>query len=328
MHIVLGLGPNLIILSPGHQFNFLNRGEMRQAMGLRREIEKFLLKAAQVLGYLDSRRKVHMNAINFCQDILQRKALDWEPIIRNNLSQPIRDVDLVVTIGGDGTLLQASHLMDESIPVLGVNSDPTQVEEVEEFSNEFDATRSTGYLCAATVRNFEQVLDDILEGRRAPSKLSRISIYVDDQLLSTYALNDVLIAHPCPATASRFSFKIKRDSETCSPVVHCRSSGLRVSTAAGSTAAMLSAGGFAMPISSQDLQYMVREPISSGAANSKLLHGLVRPDQSMKATWFCKEGMIYIDGSHIFHSIQHGDAIEISSKAPALQVILPHHLLS
>ena len=28
---------------------------------------------------------------------------------------------------------------------------------MEKFSNEFDATRSTGYLCAATVQSFEQV---------------------------------------------------------------------------------------------------------------------------------------------------------------------------
>jgi NAD+ kinase len=76
---------------------------------------------------------VHMDAIKFCQNILQQKAVDWEPILRNNLSQPIRNVDLVITVGGDGTLLQASHFMDDSVPVLGVNSDPTQIEEVSLF---------------------------------------------------------------------------------------------------------------------------------------------------------------------------------------------------
>lgn len=73
---------------------------------------------------------MHKNAVNFCQDILRSKPVEWEAISRNNLSQPIRDVDLVVTVGGDGTLLQASHFMDDSVPVLGVNSDPTQVKEV------------------------------------------------------------------------------------------------------------------------------------------------------------------------------------------------------
>ncbi|XVF18506.1 hypothetical protein REPUB_Repub11eG0027900 [Reevesia pubescens] len=282
----------------------------------------------RVFDYLDNRRKVHKEAINFCQKILQQKSIDSNPIFRNNLSQPIRNGDLVVTVGGDGTLLQASHFMDDSIPVLGVNSDPTQAEEVEEFSNEFDATRSTGYLCAATVKDFEQVLDSFLDGQTVPSELSRISVSVNSKVLSTYALNDILIAHPSPATVSRFSFKIKRDDQTGSPLVNCRSSGLRVSTAAGSTAAMLSAGGFAMPILSRDLQYMVREPISPGAAISGLMHGLIKSDQSMDAAWFCKEGLIYVDGSHVFHTIQNGDTIEISSKAPILQVVLPPHLSS
>ncbi|XWS46285.1 hypothetical protein CRYUN_Cryun14cG0052300 [Craigia yunnanensis] len=50
--------------------------------------------------------------------------------------------------------------------------------------------------------------------------------------------------------------RIKRDDQTCSPLVNCRSSVLRVSAAARSTSAMLSAGGFAMPILSRDLQYL------------------------------------------------------------------------
>ncbi|KAL6953979.1 NAD(+) kinase [Sarracenia purpurea var. burkii] len=282
----------------------------------------------KVLGYLDNRRKVHKDAITFCQNILQKKYVDWDVAFRCNLSQPIHDVDLVITVGGDGTLLQASHFMDDSIPVLGVNSDPTQAEEVEEFSEEFDATRSTGYLCTATVTNFEQMLDNILDGHTVPSKLSRMSIRVNSELLPTYALNDVLIAHPCPAAVSRFSFRIRRNGHKCSPLVNCRSSGLRVSTAGGSTAAMLSAGGFAMPILSKDLQYMVREPILPRVANSVLMHGIVKSDESMEIVWFCKDGLIYVDGSHVVHSIQHGDTIELSSRAPVLKVFLPNPLLS
>ncbi|KAL9433053.1 hypothetical protein AB3S75_027963 [Citrus x aurantiifolia] len=280
-----------------------------------------------ILQHLENRCKVHKDAINFCQDILSKKPIEWEPVFRNNLSRPIRNVDLVVTVGGDGTLLQASHLIDDSIPVLGVNSDPTRVEEVDMLSNEFDASRSKGYLCAATVNNFEQLLDNILEGKTVPSNLSRILIRVNSKSLPTFALNDILIAHPCPAMVSRFSFKIKSDGMPCSPLVNCRSSGLRVSTAAGSSAAMLSAGGFIMPILSHDLQYMVREPISPAAATSSLMHGLVKSDQSMEAMSFCKEGFVYIDGSHVFFSIQNGDVIEISSKAPALKVFLPPNLV-
>jgi NAD+ kinase len=86
-----------------------------------------------MLDYLENRRKVHMDAIKYCQEILQQRPVDWEPIFRNNLSQPICNVDLVITVGGDGTLLQASHFMDDTVPILGVNSDPTQIEEVSLF---------------------------------------------------------------------------------------------------------------------------------------------------------------------------------------------------
>lgn len=281
----------------------------------------------QILHHLDSRSKVHREAIRFCQNVLRRKLVDWEPILRDNVSQPIRNVDMVVTVGGDGTLLHASHFVDDSIPLLGVNSDPTQVAEVEEFGNQYDATRSTGFLCAATVDNFEQILDDILEGKLQPSELSRISICVNSAPLSTYALNDVLVAHQCPAAVSRFSFRIKRNGQSCSPAVNCRSSGLRVSTAAGSTAAMLSAGGYQMPILSRDLQYMVREPISPGAA-SNLMHGFLNPDQNMEVAWFGKEGVIYIDGCNVCYTVKDEETLEISSsKAPVLKVYLPPCLL-
>ncbi|GMJ09277.1 ARABIDOPSIS THALIANA NADH KINASE 3, NAD(H) kinase 3 [Hibiscus trionum] len=70
--------------------------------------------------------------------------------------------------------------------------------------NEFDATRSTGYLCAATVKNFKQVLDAFLESQIAPSNLTRISVSVNSKVLFAYALNDILIAHLCRKIVSRF----------------------------------------------------------------------------------------------------------------------------
>ncbi|KAI7728147.1 hypothetical protein M8C21_017567 [Ambrosia artemisiifolia] len=281
----------------------------------------------KILHYLEDRARVHKDAIEFCKNVLQRKSIDWDATFRSNLSQSIRNVDLVVTLGGDGTLLQASHLLDDSIPLLGVNSDPTQPQEVQEMGNEFDATRSTGYLCASTVKNFEQILSNILEGQTTPFELSRMSIHVNSTPLSTYALNDILIAHPCPASASRFSFRIRKDDGSSSPLVNCRSSGLRVSTAAGSSAAMLSAGGFPMPILSKDLQYMVREPISREAACLSLMHGTIKPKHTMDIDWYTKDGLIFIDGSHPVHPIRHGDTIQVSSDAPSLKIFLPDHLL-
>jgi NAD+ kinase len=38
----------------------------------------------------------------------------------------LADVDLVVAVGGDGTVLSSAHFLDHgTIPLLGINSDPT-----------------------------------------------------------------------------------------------------------------------------------------------------------------------------------------------------------
>ena len=201
--------------------------------------------------------------------------------------------------------------------------------------------------------SYSQILDATLDGRRRPSELSRISMKLNGIQLPTYALNDILVSHPCPASVSRFSFRyiwldlpskfifisnminsdlyydLRKRSNTgeSSRLINCRSSGLRVSTAAGSTAAMLSAGGFVMPLSRRELQYMIREPISPTDDDKPLLHGLVKQEQHMLVVWYNQEGAVYFDGSHVVHSIQHGDTLEISSYAPTLKVFLPEHLL-
>lgn len=140
--------------------------------------------------------------------------------------------------------------------------------------------------------------------------------------------------HKCDTSSNcrtfhRFSCtnRIKKDGGPPSSLLHCRSSGLRVSTAAGSTAAIHSAGGSTMPILCKELQYMVREPIFPGAT-SHLMHGFVKSSETMDISWFCREGLVYIDGSHVVHSVQLGDTIELSCRAPPLKVYLSSNLLS
>lgn len=73
------------------------------------------------------RHRVHSHTVEVCKDVLRRRPnIEWDSMMRDELRGcSIRKVDLVVTIGGDGTLLQASNCLDDSIPILGVNSDPT-----------------------------------------------------------------------------------------------------------------------------------------------------------------------------------------------------------
>ena len=44
--------------------------------------------------------------------------------------QHLADVDLMVAVGGDGTVLSAAHFLDHgTIPILGINSDPNVSDE-------------------------------------------------------------------------------------------------------------------------------------------------------------------------------------------------------
>lgn len=50
--------------------------------------------------------------------------------------QHLQDVDLVVAVGGDGTVLSSAHFLDHgTIPLLGINSDPMQTPEEKSVKN-------------------------------------------------------------------------------------------------------------------------------------------------------------------------------------------------
>lgn len=88
---------------------------------------------------------------------------------------------------------------------------------------------------------------------------------------------------------------------------------------------MLSAGGFVMPMLSRDLQFMVREPISTGSTVTQM-HSSFKPDQSMDVNWYSDHGTIYMDGCQVRYNVQLGDTVEISSDAPVLNVFLSKRL--
>lgn len=60
--------------------------------------------------------------------------------------QHLADVDLVVAVGGDGTVLSSAHFLDHgTIPLLGINSDPMQSTEEKSVKNKKSDERRYGY---------------------------------------------------------------------------------------------------------------------------------------------------------------------------------------
>jgi len=207
--------------------------------------------------------------------------------------------DLVITVGGDGTFLEgARNITDQWI--LGVNSSPQW---------------SVGKFCAATVQTFPALFKKVMEGNFRGKVLRRLCIRRIKQLRSVNVLNDILIAHKNPAAMSRYYLTIKDQSE------EQRSSGIWISTAAGSTGAIHSAGGRILPMESKDFQYLCRE-LYYGKRNAyKLKKGILSPAQSITVTSLMREGMIFVDGSRLLCPFGFGQTINIRHSATGLKTI-------
>eukprot|EP01035_Chromulina_nebulosa_P022748 gene22748-29455_t len=240
---------------------------------------------------------------------------------------------------GDGTVLNTSSFVDDSIPILGVNSDPTKPEE-RGVTNVKDERRSRGALCALTSYEIEQSLPELLYGLKSPGLRSRIQCLIRSTYTETRlppSLNDILIAHPSPAAVSRFRLTLCKGNVVPSYMTNVInqelfsfnvwSSGIWISTATGSTAAMFSAKGKIMDIKSSNLQYMVREHLveEGSSYQEKAGHGFIRPNEMLHLRWNSQVGCAYVDGSHMTHSLELGDEIKIDGQAPYLQLFEKHY---
>lgn len=132
------------------------------------------------------------------------------------------DADLLVTIGGDGTLLRAARLAHQrGLPILGVNTGRLG------FLTEVEANAS-GF--AALARAFDGELQ--IDERVALNALVSGS---DD---IHFALNEVVVRRVAQARLAPFGLAL--DGET---IAHLPSDGVIVATPTGSTAYFLSTGG-------------------------------------------------------------------------------------
>lgn len=182
----------------------------------------------------------------------------------------------VISVGGDGTLLAASHWVTGA-GLLGVNSAPRS---------------SVGHLTLARRASLPRILRRIANGTLLPHPVARLEVALEGKLLPP-ALNDVLIAHEQPAATSRYRLRLGRRAED-----H-RSSGLWVATAAGSTAGIRSAGGQAMPLDARRLQFRARELYRAQGHGASLEAGYVESGEKLVVESAMAPGWLFIDGARI-----------------------------
>ena len=147
--------------------------------------------------------------------------------------------DLVVVLGGDGTLLYAARVLAcQKVPLIGIN------------------LGQLGFLTDIPANAMETMLGQVLDGeyQEETRTLLKTKIVRDGNIVSrTVALNDVVLTKG--ARGSMIDLEVYVDGRF---VYSLRADGLIVATPTGSTAYALSSGG---PILHPDLAAIVLVPI-------------------------------------------------------------------
>ncbi len=206
---------------------------------------------------------------------------------------------LIVTVGGDGTLLAASHNVSD-VPLLGVNSAPKY---------------SVGFFCAASGNSIKSLLRAALEGTASSVDLARMRVKLNGQVRSERVLNEALYCHAEPAATSNYIVQAGRRRE------EQKSSGLWVGTAAGSTAALRSAGGRILPLASRRLQMVVREPYAGRGRKPALLRVVVPETGKVDVTSKMERARVFLDGPYRRLTVRLGDEVRFETSDQPLTVV-------
>ena len=237
---------------------------------------------------LQEAHAVHEETMNCIVHALRQLPVQFDLAYRADL-KVTRRYDLVVSVGGDGTFLQAARSVART-PILGVNADPA---------------RSEAVFCAASRPTFARMCRAALAGRLPELHLYRLRLNLNGTPLPHRALNDVLAVHDDPATMSRYRLSLGGREELQ------KSSGLWVATAAGSSSAVLAAGGVRMPWRSRRFQYRPRELYRGRLSRSRLTGGALPTHARLGVTWLMRRGSVFVDGPHVRIPLQFADRLEI-----------------
>jgi NAD+ kinase len=251
-----------------------------------------------VSSWLDAHRE-HVRTLEAVERTLSRAGVNVFLIERAHAAFDPADAVLVIAVGGDGTLLAASHSVSRT-PVLGVNSAPRH---------------SVGFFCAAERATFARMLEQALEGRMKRVELTRMSVAVNGRVRSNRVLNEALYCHASPAATSRYIICHGKSRE------EQRSSGIWIGPPAGSTAAQRSAGGRVLPLHSPDLQLVVREPYTPSRRPYKLVKFQISEGDSVRIDSKMDNASVFFDGPHRVVPVRLGDSVSFKASNEPLTVL-------
>ena len=191
------------------------------------------------------------------------------------------DTDLVICLGGDGTVLYcARHLQTLGIPILAIN------------------LGTFGYITEISVNEWKEAVDRFLEGSYTLSRrlMIRVGVYrKGERVFTAHGLNEIVVSSSGISKVIGMSLKV---GET--PAGYFRADGMIIATPTGSTAYSLAAGG---PILDAELSTLLITPICPFTLSNRplVLSLTIAPNQ--------RTGIVLsVDGQQNF-PLQEGDEL-------------------
>ncbi|MFO0596908.1 MAG: NAD(+)/NADH kinase [Myxococcaceae bacterium] len=206
--------------------------------------------------------------------------------------------ELVVVLGGDGTLIHAARLFrGRSVPILGIN------------------LGSLGFMTEIPVAEAISTLEQVLHGRSRIDSRMKLTcrLYRGDALiLDDEVLNDVVINKSGVAKITSHETWLDQ-----AYVATFNADGVIFATPTGSTAYSLSAGG---PIVHPSVDCVVVTPICPHALTQRPV--VVPGDQllTLKLTSDLEDVHLTVDGQ-VGHMLKKGDRVEVQKSANRLMLV-------
>jgi len=212
-----------------------------------------------------------------------------------------KNCDLVISIGGDGTLLHtARSLIDHDVPLLGIN------------------LGRLGFLVDISPDQMQTRLREIFDGQYLEEHRIMLIVSIENGKNNpriNYAFNDVVV-HKWEAARM-----IEIDTYIDERLLHTmRSDGLIVATPTGSTAYALSGGG---PIMDTDMDAMVIVPICPHSMGYRpyVFDGKCEVELKVRDS-SCPHAQVSCDGQ-INMGLKAGDVIRITRHPKRVRLIHP-----
>jgi NAD+ kinase len=254
------------------------------------------MKRQVLLVVNPTREEARSGALSLAQQLKARdisvfQALSTEgdhsagiPVRENSTS--INDFELVIVLGGDGTMLRSAEMVRSSnVPLLGVN------------------LGHVGFLAEIEKNSLDEIADQVAAKNFTVESRMVLSFAHNraGKVISTgWALNDLVIEKQNPRMIEVF---LEIDGR---PLSKWGCDGVLCATPTGSTAYAFSAGG---PVVWPEVAALVLLPLSAHALFAKPM--VISPNSNIQITLLSDEALLTADGFRS-EEIQSGDSISIT----------------